>query len=47
MGGLTVAHAVRQALPLAQLVYAADTAAFPYGAWEEVRLIERVLLVIG
>jgi glutamate racemase len=47
MGGLTVAHAVRKALPLAQLVYAADTAAFPYGAWEEVRLIERVLLVIG
>ncbi|MGH6874230.1 MAG: glutamate racemase, partial [Aestuariivirgaceae bacterium] len=26
MGGLTVAHAVRKALPLAQLVYAADTA---------------------
>jgi glutamate racemase len=47
MGGLTVAHAVREALPLAQLVYAADTAAFPYGAWEEVRLIERILLVIG
>jgi glutamate racemase len=47
MGGLTVANAVRQALPLAQLVYAADTAAFPYGAWEEVRLIERVLLVVG
>jgi glutamate racemase len=47
MGGLTVAHAVREALPLAQLVYAADSAAFPYGAWEEVRLIERVLLVIG
>jgi glutamate racemase len=47
MGGLTVANAVRQALPLAQLVYAADTAAFPYGAWEEVRLIERVLMVVG
>ena len=47
MGGLTVASAVRQALPLAQLVYAADTAAFPYGAWEEVRLIERILAVMG
>jgi glutamate racemase len=47
MGGLTVANAVREALPLAQLIYAADTAGFPYGAWEEVRLIERVLLVIG
>jgi glutamate racemase len=47
MGGLTVASAVRQALPLAQLVYAADSAAFPYGAWEEVRLIERILAVMG
>lgn len=47
MGGLTVASAVKEALPLAQLVYAADTAAFPYGAWEEVRLIERILAVMG
>jgi glutamate racemase len=47
MGGLTVATAVRDLLPLAQLVYAADTAAFPYGAWEEVRLIERILAVVG
>src|SRR5687767_5515111 len=47
MGGLTVAAAVREALPLAQLVYAADSAAFPYGAWEEVRLIERILAVVG
>jgi glutamate racemase len=47
LGGLTVAAAVRQALPLAQLIYGADTAAFPYGAWEEVRLIERILAVVG
>jgi glutamate racemase len=47
MGGLTVAAAVREALPLAQLIYAADSAAFPYGAWEEVRLIERILAVVG
>ena len=47
MGGLTVAQAVREALPLAHLIYAADTAAFPYGAWEEVRLIERILNVVG
>lgn len=47
MGGLTVTAAVREALPLAQLIYAADTAAFPYGAWEEVRLIERILAVVG
>lgn len=42
-----MAHAVRDVLPLAQLVYSADTAAFPYGAWEEVRLIERILAVVG
>ena len=47
MGGLTVAKAVRELLPLAHLTYAADTAAFPYGAWEEVRLIERILTVMG
>jgi glutamate racemase len=47
MGGLTVASAIREALPLAQLVYAADSAGFPYGAWEEVRLIERILAVVG
>jgi glutamate racemase len=47
MGGLTVAAAVREALPLAQLVYAADSAAFPYGAWDEPRLIERILTVVG
>jgi glutamate racemase len=47
MGGLTVAQAVREAQPLAQLIYAADSAAFPYGAWEELRLIERVLAVVG
>ena len=44
---MTVAKAVRELLPLAQLTYAADTAAFPYGAWEEVRLIERILTVMG
>jgi glutamate racemase len=47
MGGLTVARAVRELLPLAQLTYAADNAGFPYGAWEEGRLIERILRVIG
>ena len=35
MGGLTVARAVRAEIPAADLVYAADNAAFPYGAWDE------------
>jgi glutamate racemase len=47
MGGLTVARSVRHELPFAHLVYSADNAAFPYGAWEEQALVERILLVMG
>jgi glutamate racemase len=47
MGGLTVARAVAQQLPQAHLVYAADNAAFPYGAWKEAALVARIVLVIG
>lgn len=47
MGGLTVARAVRAQLPEAHLVYAADNAAFPYGAWKEEALVARIVQVIG
>ncbi len=47
MGGLTVARAVRAQLPDAHLVYAADNAAFPYGAWKEEALVARIVAVIG
>ncbi|MGA7267115.1 MAG: glutamate racemase [Aestuariivirga sp.] len=47
MGGLTVACAVARQLPDAQLVYAADNAGFPYGAWKEEDLVARILDVIG
>lgn len=47
MGGLTVAHAVAQRLPQAGLFYCADSAGFPYGSWDEVTLIERILHVVG
>jgi len=47
MGGLTVARAVATQLPEAHLVYAADSAGFPYGAWKEEALVERILQVIG
>ena len=47
MGGLTVARSVRHELPFAHLVYSADNAAFPYGAWEEQALVQRILLVMG
>lgn len=46
VGGLTVARSVRHELPFAHLVYAADNAAFPYGAWEEQALVARILMVM-
>ena len=45
-GGLSVAHALRAQLPEADLVYAADTAGFPYGKWAEVLLVRRILRVM-
>src|SRR5262245_6772470 len=47
MGGLTVAGAIRAELPEAELVYAADSAAFPYGAWREEPLVERIAAVVA
>jgi glutamate racemase len=47
MGGLTVANAVRAAEPHAILLYAADNAAFPYGAWDEDALVKRIVTVVG
>src|SRR5215510_1515846 len=47
MGGLTVASAVRSAEPDATLIYAADNAAFPYGAWDEPELVRRIVVVVG
>lgn len=47
MGGLTVAAAIRTQLPQAHLLYAADNAAFPYGAWEEPPLVQRIVKVAG
>jgi glutamate racemase len=47
MGGLTVARAVAQQMPNAHLVYAADNAAFPYGAWKEQELVARIVMVLG
>ena len=47
MGGLTVARAVAAQLPQAHLIYAADNAAFPYGAWKEEALVSRIVAVLG
>jgi glutamate racemase len=46
LGGLTVARAVRALLPGAHYLYAADNAAFPYGAWDEPPLVERIMTVM-
>ncbi|MFZ0497301.1 MAG: glutamate racemase [Methylocella sp.] len=45
LGGLTVCGEVARLLPDAQIVYAADNAAFPYGELGEDTLIARVLAV--
>ncbi len=45
-GGLSVAHALRAQLPDADIIYAADTAGFPYGKWAEVLLVRRILRVM-
>ena len=47
MGGLTVARAVAKQMPEAHLIYSADNAGFPYGAWKEKPLVERIKTVMG
>jgi glutamate racemase len=47
MGGLTVARAVALQMPQAHLIYSADNAGFPYGAWKEDDLRARIVKVIG
>lgn len=46
VGGLTVLAALRRALPAALYVYAADDAAFPYGALDAPRLAARLVHVM-
>ncbi len=47
LGGLSVVRALREIAPEAELAYAADNAAFPYGDWEETALVERMCEIIG
>ena len=46
LGGLTVCGEVARLLPDAQIIYAADDAAFPYGELREDALVARVLMVM-
>lgn len=45
LGGLTVFREISRALPGAEIVYAADDAGFPYGAWTADDLVWRVVAV--
>jgi len=46
LGGLSVVKALREIAPEAELAYAADNAAFPYGDWQESALVERMIAVM-
>jgi glutamate racemase len=47
VGGLSVYSAIQSLMPGARYLYAADDAGFPYGAWAEPQLIQRVSTVVG
>ncbi len=47
IGGLTVLREARTLMPGSRFVYVADDAAFPYGAWEEAALRQRLVDLFG
>ena len=47
IGGLTVLREARVLMPGHRFIYAADDMAFPYGAWVEGELLERMTLLFG
>lgn len=47
IGGLSVLAPTRQALPTAPIVYAADSAGFPYGTKTEAEIASRVPALLG
>ena len=47
IGGLSVAREIRTTLPMADMIYVADDAAFPYGDWQEAALTEHVVALVG
>ena len=47
LGGLTVLVEIAKRRPDADLVYAADDAGFPYGAWPEAELVDRIVTVMN
>lgn len=47
IGGLTVLREARILMPAHRFVYVADDAGFPYGAWDEDALRERLVRIFG
>lgn len=47
IGGLSVVKEARIILPGLRYLYVADDAAFPYGAWDEAALLERMIELFG
>lgn len=47
IGGLTVLREARVLMPDRNFIYVADDAAFPYGDWEEIKLLERMVELFG
>ena len=47
IGGLSVAREIRAALPMADMIYVADDAGFPYGDWAEPALTDHVVALVG
>ena len=47
IGGLSVAREIRAARPDVEMIYVADDAGFPYGAWEEEALVARDVELAG
>lgn len=47
VGGLSVLAAIRRALPLAPIVYVADSGGFPYGTKSEAEIAARVPALLG
>ncbi len=47
IGGLSVLRAIRAAMPDIRIVYVADDAAFPYGAWDEQALSDHIVALMG
>ena len=47
LGGLSILREVHAVLPASDVVYLADDAAFPYGGWDPVKLVPRIVEVIS